>query len=62
MIGRRSLQIATGILAIIPVVTGLIGLSGISDPLYSIAIQNVLLDSNLRAALYPMAGSRGPGG
>ena len=48
MIGRRSLQIVTGILAIIPVVTGLIGLSGIRDPLYSIAIQNVLLDSNLR--------------
>ena len=29
MIGRRSLQIVTGILAIIPVATGLIGLSGI---------------------------------
>jgi len=47
---RRSLQIITGVLATIPVVTGLIGLSGLRDPLYaeSGAIQNVLLDSNLR--------------
>ena len=45
MIGKRSLQIVTAILAVIPVVTGLIGLSGSRDPLYSTsgAIQNVLL-------------------
>ena len=50
MIGRRSLQIATAILGIIPVATGLIGLSGLRDPLYSASglDQNVLLDSNLR--------------
>jgi len=48
--GRRALQIVTAILAVIPVVTGLIGLSGLHDPLYSRSgvIQDVLLDSNLR--------------
>ena len=47
---RRSLQIVTGILAIIPVVTGMIGLCGLWDPLYALAgaPQSVLLDSNLR--------------
>jgi len=47
---RRGLQIVTAILAVIPVVTGLIGLSGIRDPLYAISgvSENVLLDSNLR--------------
>lgn len=50
MIGRRSLQITTAILGIIPVVTGLIGLSGVRDPLYGASglDQNILLDSNLR--------------
>jgi Domain of unknown function (DUF4345) len=50
VIGRRSLQIATAILGIIPVATGLIGLSGLRDPLYSASglDQNILLDSNLR--------------
>jgi uncharacterized protein DUF4345 len=50
VIGRRSLQIATAILGIIPVATGLIGLSGLRDPLYSASglDQNVLLDSNLQ--------------
>lgn len=50
MIGRRSLQIVTAVLAIIPVVTGLIGLSGLRDPLYGASgiDQSVLLDSNLR--------------
>jgi uncharacterized membrane protein len=48
--GRRALQVVTAILAVIPVVTGLIGLSGLHDPLYSRSgvIQDVLLDSNLR--------------
>jgi Domain of unknown function (DUF4345) len=50
VIGRRSLQITTAILGIIPVVTGLIGLSGLRDPLYGASglDQNILLDSNLR--------------
>lgn len=50
MIGRRSLQITAAILGIIPVVTGLIGLSGVRDPLYGASglDQNILLDSNLR--------------
>jgi len=50
VIGRRSLQITTAILGIIPVVTGLIGLSGVRDPLYGASglDQNILLDSNLR--------------
>ena len=50
MRSRRSLQIVTAILAVIPVVTGVIGLSGLRDPLYSAsgATQDVFLDSNLR--------------
>lgn len=47
---KRSLQIATAILGIIPVLTGIIGLSGLSDPIYASAGMppNALLDSNLR--------------
>ncbi len=47
---KRNLQIATGLLGIIPVTTGIIGLGGLQDPLYASAgmPQNVLLDSNLR--------------
>ena len=50
MIGKRSLQIVTTILAVIPVVSGLFGLNGVRDPLYANAGvgQNVSLDSNLR--------------
>jgi hypothetical protein len=47
---KRNLQIATGVLAIIPVLTGMIGMGGLRDPLYASAgaSQSVLLDSNLR--------------
>jgi hypothetical protein len=47
---RRILQIVTGVLAIIPVVTGIIGMWGLNDPIYaSTALTaNTLLDSNLR--------------
>jgi hypothetical protein len=47
---KRSLQIASGILAAIPVMTGVIGFSGLSDPLYALPCPpaNTLLDSNLR--------------
>ena len=47
---RRGLQTVTGILAVIPVVTGAVGLSGLRDPLYGASglDQNILLDSNLR--------------
>jgi Domain of unknown function (DUF4345) len=47
---RRGLQIVTGILAAIPVATGLIGLLGLRDPLYVRfgVVPNVVLDSNLR--------------
>ena len=40
----------TGLLAVIPVLTGLIGMSGISDPIYASArpAADPLLDSNLR--------------
>jgi hypothetical protein len=47
---KRALQISTGVLAVIPVVTGAIGLLGLRDPLYvrfGVA-PNVPLDSNLR--------------
>jgi Domain of unknown function (DUF4345) len=47
---KRSLQIATAVLAAIPVLTGIIGMSGVSDPVYaSLSLPtNTLLDSNLR--------------
>ncbi len=47
---KRHLQIATGILGAIPVLTGIIGMFGLSDPIYASANlpANALLDSNLR--------------
>jgi Domain of unknown function (DUF4345) len=47
---KRSLQTATVVLGTIPVVTGVIGMSGLSDPIYASAglPANALLDSNLR--------------
>src|SRR5260370_31329800 len=47
---KRNLQIATGILAAIPVLTGVIGLLGLQDPIYGTAgsANDVVLDSNLR--------------
>ena len=47
---KRGLQIATGLLGIIPVVTGIITMFGLSDPIYAAAKipANALLDSNLR--------------
>jgi Domain of unknown function (DUF4345) len=47
---KRLLQYTTSILGLIPVATGIIGLMGVSDPLYVTANipKNVLLDSNLR--------------
>lgn len=47
---KLGLQISTGLLAMIPVVTGLIGLSGLRDPIYtSMGLPaNAILDSNLR--------------
>ncbi len=47
---RRALQIVTAILGLVPVATGLIGMSGISDPIYaSMGLPaNPLIDSNLR--------------
>jgi Domain of unknown function (DUF4345) len=47
---KRPLQVATGILGVIPVATGLIGLLGLRDPLYVRfgVVPNAALDSNLR--------------
>jgi hypothetical protein len=47
---RPGLQIATGILGAIPVVTGIITRFGLGDPIYASAgiPANALLDSNLR--------------
>jgi Domain of unknown function (DUF4345) len=46
----RSLQVATGILAAVPVTSGLLGMMGLSDPLYlGIGLpRDATLDSNLR--------------
>jgi hypothetical protein len=47
---KRGLQIATGLLGVIPVLTGIITMFGLSDPIYAAAKipANPLLDSNLR--------------
>jgi hypothetical protein len=47
---KRGLQIATGLLGVIPVVIGIITMFGLSDPIYAAANipANALLDSNLR--------------
>jgi hypothetical protein len=47
---KRTLQVATGIVAVVSVVTGTIGMSGISAPIYASANLPTypLLDSNLR--------------
>ena len=49
-INKRGLQIATAFLGAIPIVTGIIGMFGLSDPIYASAKipANALLDSNLR--------------
>jgi hypothetical protein len=50
MLSRTALQVVTAALGIIPVVTGLIGLRGVNDPVYSpVSTPHVvLLDTNLR--------------
>jgi hypothetical protein len=47
---KRALQITMGVLALIPVATGLVGLLGLRDPLYVRfgVVPNIVLDSNLR--------------
>ncbi len=47
---KRPLQILTAILGMVPILTGIIGLFGLSDPIYASAglPANALLDSNLR--------------
>ena len=47
---KRNLQIATAILALVPIITGLVGLTGLSDPLYAALNlpHDATLDSNLR--------------
>ena len=47
---KRALQILTAILALVPIATGIIGMFGLSDPIYAPMglPHNALLDSNLR--------------
>jgi hypothetical protein len=47
---KRPLQILTAILGAVPVLTGIVGLFGLADPIYAGAgiPANALLDSNLR--------------
>jgi hypothetical protein len=47
---KRALQIVTSILALVPIVTGVIGMFGLADPIYAPMglPHNSLLDSNLR--------------
>ncbi|MHC2333569.1 DUF4345 domain-containing protein [Bradyrhizobium sp. USDA 4454] len=48
--GRRALQIATAALALVPILTGIITMLGVSDPLYASSGVPALpvLDGNLR--------------
>jgi hypothetical protein len=48
--GKRALQIMTAILGLIPVVTGVVGMFGLNDPLYaSLDLpRSAVLDSNMR--------------
>ena len=47
---RRQLQLATAILALVPTLAGLLGMSGLSDPIYAnLGLpQDATLDSQLR--------------
>ena len=47
---KRHLQIATALLGAVPVITGLVGMLGLSDPLYAglHLPQDATLDSNMR--------------
>jgi hypothetical protein len=49
---KRALQVATTILAVVPTLTGVLGMLGINDPLYaSLGVRvpaDATLDSNLR--------------
>lgn len=47
---RRKLQVATGILALVPTLTGLLGMLGLSDPVYAnLGLpHDATLDSQLR--------------
>ena len=47
---KRHLQIATALLGAVPVITGLVGMLGLSDPLYAglRLPQDATLDSNMR--------------
>jgi len=47
---KRALQIATALLGAVPVITGVVGLMGLSDPLYAALKlpQGATLDSNMR--------------
>ena len=47
---RRPLQIASGLLGVIPIVTGALTMMGLADPIYAAAglPAHALLDSNLR--------------
>jgi len=49
-VSRRTLQITSGLLGVIPVVTGALTMMGLADPIYAAAglPAHALLDSNLR--------------
>lgn len=50
LVNRVPLQVLTGLLGTIPVVTGVLTMMGLSDPIYATAAlpPHALLDSNLR--------------
>jgi hypothetical protein len=48
--GKRALQITTAVLGAVPVITGVVGMMGLGDPLYAALQlpQDATLDSNMR--------------
>ena len=59
---RRNLQIVTALLGLVPVITGVLTMMGVDDPLYASMHlpRDVTLDSNLRffGAIYGLHGPR----
>ncbi|HKD74496.1 MAG TPA: hypothetical protein VKB76_03340 [Ktedonobacterales bacterium] len=53
---KRGLQIAMAILGIVPIATGIIGMFGLSDPIFANSglPANAILDSNLRWTSVPV--------
>ena len=61
ILGIAALQIATALLGAVPVITGVVGLMGLSDPLYA-ALRDQDFDAFARSLLVSRDWLRGKGG